>query len=97
MRCFVIRDNDRIVGLITPHEVKEVERERWPHTTVERVMRPLNQLRTVTPETPITEALETMGCQDVNQLPVVADGRLAGVISRGHIVQLLQARAELGM
>jgi Zn-dependent protease/predicted transcriptional regulator len=96
-RCFVIRDNGRIVGLITPHEVKEVEREQWPHTTVENAMRPLDQLRTVTPETLVTEALETMGRQDVNQLPVVADGRLAGVISRGHIVQLLQARAELGM
>ena len=38
-----------------------------------------------------------MGRQDVNQLPVVSDGLLAGVLSRGRIVQLLQARAELDM
>lgn len=50
----IIRDNGWIVGLVTPHEVKEVE--RWPSTTVDAVMRPLNQL--CAPETPITEALE---------------------------------------
>jgi predicted transcriptional regulator len=52
------------------------------------------QLRTVAPETPITEALETIGRQDMNQLPVVSDGHLEGVISHGNIVQFLQARAE---
>jgi CBS domain-containing protein len=96
-RCFVIRENGRIVGLITPHELKEIERKRWASTTVDAVMRPLDQLRTVTPETSVTAALETMGRQDVNQLPVVSDGRLEGVISRGHVLHLLQTGAELNM
>jgi CBS domain-containing protein len=33
----------------------------------------------------------------VNQLPVVSGGRLEGVLSRGHILQLLQARLEFSM
>jgi CBS domain-containing protein len=94
-RCFMVQENGHIVGLVTPHEVKKVERERWPATPLEAVMRPLDQLRTVTPTTPVAEALEAMGREDVNQLPVVTDGRLEGIISRAHIMQLLQSRAEL--
>ena len=46
-------------------------------------------------KTLVTDALEMMGREDVNQLPVFNDGRLAGIISRGHIVRTLQTRAEL--
>ena len=36
-----------------------------------------------------------VGREDLNQLPVVEDGHLEGMISRGHILRLLQSRAEL--
>jgi Zn-dependent protease/predicted transcriptional regulator len=94
-RCFVVTENDRVAGLITPHEVSAVERARWPYTTVDDVMRPLEQLRTVSPDAPVNKALEMMGSEDLNQLPVVEGGEIAGIISRGHILQLLQTRAEL--
>jgi Zn-dependent protease/predicted transcriptional regulator len=96
-RCFVVAEQGRISGLVTPHEIKEVERSKWALTTLDSVMRPLESLRTVAPETPVTEALELMGREDLNQLPVVLDGQLAGIVSRGHILQLLQSRAELNM
>ncbi len=58
-------------------------------------MLPLDRLHPVSSDTLVTEALKTMGREDVNQLPVVNDGRLAGIISRGHILRTLQTRAEL--
>jgi CBS domain-containing protein len=94
-RCFVVLEQGRAAGLVTPHEVKAVERARWPYTTVGDVMRPLESLRTVAPERPVVEALEAMGREDVNQMPVVESGTLAGIISRGHILRVLQTRAEL--
>lgn len=94
-RCFVVEDEGHVSGLITPHEVKTVERAKWPQTTVEEVMRALKSLHTVVPQTPITEALEVMGREDLNQLPVVQDGNLKGIISRSHILRLLRTRVEL--
>jgi len=44
-------------------------------------MRPIDQTSTVTIDTPVKEVLETMGREDLNQLPVVSDGRLEGVYS----------------
>lgn len=94
-RCFVVLEQGRPAGIITPHEVKTIARARWPYTTVGDVMRSLESLSTVGPERPVTEALELMGREDVNQVPVVERGALAGIISRGHITRLLQTRAEL--
>jgi Zn-dependent protease/predicted transcriptional regulator len=94
-RCFVVEEQGRPAGIITPHEVKAIDRARWRYTTVGDVMRSLESLRTVSPERPVVEALEMMGREDVNQMPVVREGRLAGIISRAHILRVLQTRAEL--
>lgn len=94
-RCFVVVQNGRVTGLITPHEVRTVDRASWSQTSVQSVMRPLGQLRTVTPDTPAVQALELMSREDINQLPVVSDGHLEGIFSRGHVLNFLRAHAEL--
>jgi Zn-dependent protease len=94
-RCFAVTFNGYTEGLITPSEIVGVPRARWPYTTVADVMRPLAQVRTVGPNAAVSEALEVMAREDLNQLPVLADGELAGIISRGNVLQLLQTRAEL--
>ena len=94
-RFWVVTVNGEPEGIITPDEVSGVTRNRWPYTTVADVMRPLDATRSVNPNTPVTEALEVMARQDLNQLPVVNEKGLAGLISRAHILQLIQTRAEL--
>ena len=94
-RCFVVEENGHVLGIVTPHEVKDMDREKWPKLTVAEAMLPLEKLHAVRPATSLTEALETMGREDINQLPVMSNGHLDGIISRGHILRLLQTRAEL--
>ena len=60
-------------------------------------MVPIDRLRTVRPDTPVTEALEIIGQADVNQLPVMSNGRLAGIVSRDQVLHFLVTRAELDM
>lgn len=94
-RCFIVTENGVVEGIITAHEIKETEPQLRPFKTVSDVMRPIDQLRTVAGDTPVIEVLETMGREDVNQLPVVSEGRLEGVISRDQVLRYLQTRIEL--
>lgn len=96
-QCFLVENANGVAGIITPHEIKETDRSRWPYTTVSQAMRPLAQLRAVTPGTPITDVMEIMNHEDMDQLPVVRDGRIEGVISRGGVLRLLQTRAAFDM
>jgi len=96
-RCFLVAEQGEVAGLVTANEVKGIAQARWPYTTLYDVMRPLDQLRTVTPETPVSEALEIIGREDINQLPALKNGRLEGMISRDQILRYLLTRAELKM
>jgi Zn-dependent protease/CBS domain-containing protein len=94
-RCFAVSRDDHVVGLITTDDVKHVDRERWDDTTVSEAMRPLQSLHPVTPDASAGEALELMGRENINQLPVVTNGHLEGVVTRSYLVHLLQVRREL--
>jgi CBS domain-containing protein len=58
-------------------------------------MRPLEDMHTVPPDTPLKNVLEIMGREDLNQVPVMTNGRLAGILSRSHLLDYLRTRAEL--
>lgn len=54
-----------------------------------------SDVQTVGPDETIHEAARRMARHDVSRLPVIADGRVVGMISRSHIVLAL-ARYEFG-
>jgi len=94
-RCFMVLDNTGLAGLVTPHEVKALDRARWPYTTVFDIMRPIGQIRTVQPGTPLQAALEIMSRENLNQLPVVKDQHMEGVLTRARLLSFLHNRFEL--
>lgn len=96
-RCFIVERDGKLAGLITPGDIKTIDRSLWSTTAIGEIMRPLDKLQTITADSSASEALEQMGRNDLNQLPVVGNGRIEGVISRGNILQFLQTRAELNM
>jgi Zn-dependent protease/predicted transcriptional regulator len=93
-RCFIVLQKGEVAGLVTPHEIKEIAQPKWPFTTLSDVMVPLENLHTVPPDTPLKNVLEIMGREDLNQVPVMKDGRLAGVLSRSHVLDYLRTRAD---
>jgi Zn-dependent protease/predicted transcriptional regulator len=94
-RCFLVMENGQLLGMITPNEIRGVEVRTWPFKTVGDVMRTVDSIHFVSPEMPALEALEIMSREDVHQLPVLANGKISGVVSRAHILQALQSRSEL--
>ena len=85
-RCFFVTVRDGIAGLITPHEVRALDRTLWPVTPVQQIMKPLDKVRAVAPETAAMEALELMAREDLNQLAVISDHRVEGMLSRSNIL-----------
>lgn len=93
-RCFFVNVQGNIAGLITPHEVRALDRSLWAVTPVQQIMKPLDKLRVIAPDATATEALEMMAREDLNQLPVVSDHHVEGMLSRGHILEAIQLRAS---
>ena len=95
-RCYTVVEKGELAGLVTPHEIKQIDRTKWPFMTLHDVMRPIKDVRAVAPDDSLKSALEVMSRDDVNQLPVVSNGHLEGMLSRTQLFAYLQTHAELG-
>ncbi len=94
-RSFLVKSGDRVIGLLTLHHLKEVPRSQWPTTTAAQIVMPAAQMKKVGPDTGLWEALEEMDRDGVNQLPVMTDEKIQGVLSREDVVSYLRTLKEL--
>lgn len=89
----VVRDGV-LAGIITLSDVKSTSRAEWDHFTVAERMTPLAQLVVVSPDTPLTVAMRSMSERDINQIPVVRNGVLVGLLTRNDVIRYIQMRNE---
>lgn len=88
---------EQLAGLITLSDIRHIPHDEWAQTLVGMTMTPLEQLHAVSPEQSLNEVLPLMVNRDVNQVPVVTDGRLVGVVSREDIMRFVEIRRGLGL
>ncbi len=95
-RAFLVEQEGAIVGLVTAADVTAVPRSSWSTTPVESSMTPSSEVLTVSPQTPLLQAMQLMEERRVRQLPVLADGRLAGLLTREDTKRYVERRASGG-
>ncbi len=95
-RCFLVVQGDRPAGLLTIDEIRSVPKDEWNLTSVQAVMRHLDQIRSVPPQMQAVEALEIMARAKLPFLTVVAAGNLQGVFSQAHVLRYLQLLSSAG-
>jgi len=91
-RCHVVTGNGMAVGLVTLHRAQHFPRDEWANTSVQAAMIPQASIHWVSPNQPVMGVLEQMQTQDVNQMPVLQDGHIIGMISRDSILRVIQTR-----
>lgn len=96
-RCFLVTEGADLKGMVTLHEIKRVPRERWGSTHVEEAMTRVDSLHAVKPTEDAYTVLERMDGNDVNQIPVIQDGHLLGIIARDSILHFIRTKSELGI
>lgn len=95
MRFYLVQEDGRTSGILTIHNIKEVPRQDWATTTVAQIMVPAEKMHRTTPDSDLWEALTAMDQDGVNQLPVMADGQILGVLSRENVISFLRTLREL--
>jgi Zn-dependent protease/CBS domain-containing protein len=94
-KCFFVTDDWVLRGLVTLDDVRRVHREEWSSFTVGDIMVPLAQVKSVGPSDSLLTAFERMNEHSLNQLPVVKDDHVVGVITRNDIFRLVAKFLEL--
>lgn len=94
-RCMIIMRADRPAGLLTLHDIRQVPRERWATTRASEVMTPMDKVKITAPKVGLEQALEQMGTDGVNQMPVMENGQVEGILSRQDIINYLHTLQTL--
>ena len=94
-QCLLVTDGERVAGLLTMQQVKEVHRDYWDLTTAGQAMTPVEKLKTVQPSDEALSILERMDGENLDLVAVVSERRLMGVILRDNLTSLSQRLSEL--
>lgn len=95
-RTFLVNRGDETVGLITLHRIKEVPRPEWATTSAAQAMLPLEKLKRTGPDIELWSALQEMDRNGVNQMPVIRDQHVIGMLSREDAITFLRTLQEFG-
>jgi Zn-dependent protease/predicted transcriptional regulator len=96
-RCFPVASDGHALGLVTLHNVKAVPRDLWSTQKVRDVMTPLDKLKWVQPGDEISSVLRILTEDDINQLPVVQDHSIVGIVGRDNLLSFVEVRSGLGI
>ena len=95
-RAHLVVSDGKLAGLMRVEILQAVPREDWPSTSVQAVMIPREKLAWIAPEEPVLSVLERMRSANVDQLAVIREDNVVGLVTRDSILRVVQARTELG-
>jgi CBS domain-containing protein len=73
-----------------------VPRDRWTTETVQQAMTPFDKLKWVRPDEELSSVMRILSEGDVNQVPVVLDNKIIGMVTRENLLNFVQVRSRLG-
>jgi len=94
---FLVGEEGRFKGILTLQGIKSVPQSSWDMTLVEKIAVPVDRLKAATPEQDALSVMEQMDENDINQMPVISENRVIGLITRESLLRFLRTRAELGI
>lgn len=86
---FPVVDGDRVLGLVSVHDLGQVERERWTEASVRELMRPLDDRLKTAPGDSLWLAFEKLSTNGLGRLAVLDDQRLVGYLSLKDVLHIL--------
>jgi CBS domain-containing protein len=95
-RAFPVMDGGNFAGMVCLEDVRKVPKDQWDDVKVGQIMTPADKLDVISPREEASEALQKLARRDVNQVPVVQNGALVGILRRSDIIRWLQLQSDFG-
>lgn len=90
---FAVYREDALIGLVRLHDLSRVPAGERESTVVEQVMMPVAELPALLPHEPALHAMRLLAQQGVEQLPVMVESRLLGLVSHADLARAVHSRS----
>ena len=85
--AYAVYRDDYLVGLLSLRQLGRIPMQTWSHTSVERAMLPIESAPAMEPGAPALGALHLILEEGVEQIAVMAEGRLLGLVTRNELAR----------
>ena len=89
---FVADEDDQVLGVVTEKELASIAAQRRAASTAEDAMLKADRAVTAGPRDDGAKLLQTMEAEEVWHLPVVAESRVVGVVSKESLLRIIANR-----
>ena len=93
-KMFPVVENDRLRGVVSISQLKEIPREEWPQHSAGEIAATCTDGNSVEPATDATQALEKMSRTGVSRLMVVDHGKLVGILALKDLLKFLSIKMD---
>ena len=95
-RSLLVKDDNTIVGLLTPKQLKSISINDRQNMTVKEVMIPIQNVIKINSNSQLLDALKIMDENDMAEMPVIEDGNYIGILNRDGIIKFMLELHKLG-
>jgi CBS domain-containing protein len=86
-RSYAVYRDDALVGLLSLSQIALIPVQTWPQTSLERAMVPIESAPSLEPSAPAIGALHLIMEEGAEQIAVMAEGRLLGLVTRTELAR----------
>jgi len=86
-RGYAVYREDHLIGVLSLQQLGRIPVQRWAQTSIERAMLPIETTPAMEPSAPALGALHLILEEGVEQIAVMAEGRLLGLITRNELAR----------
>ncbi len=95
-RHFVVADGGKLEGMVNDGDIKSVSQAQRDNTPVSAVMVTADKVISAHPEDEALDVLERLEEHEIDQMPVVQDRTVLGMIDRQNLLRFVKLRSKLG-
>ena len=88
-RSLLVKDNNVIVGYLTPGQINSISTIDRQNITVKDAMIPINETIKINSDAPLLDALKTIDENDLKEIPVTENGNYIGILNHESIIKFI--------
>lgn len=87
--------SERLIGIISLHDIKSVERQRWPEVKVGDIVKIITENEKVDMSMEVSDAIKKMGKSGLGHLVIMSGNKLKGIITKSDVMRFIKLQSEL--
>ncbi|MFW6189355.1 MAG: CBS domain-containing protein [Planctomycetota bacterium] len=91
----VVDETGKLVGIVSARAPRELDQSEWSRATVEQIMDPVEEQKTLPPDADAVDALSLLRKLDEGRVVVVEDGEPVGILSLRDLMGFLALKIDL--